>query len=101
MHCLREREKNLSCHPWYRTGFRCDYLPTDMRLVIDGMKGEKEIYVNGEKLDDDSKQNKLDCMMREASIREHLQLGWNVIAVRLVVHAGMTGSLIPEANRRL
>ncbi|NMB12563.1 MAG: hypothetical protein GX977_09790 [Firmicutes bacterium] len=90
-------EKTYPVTLWYRAKFQCGYLPTDMRLLLDGMKGEKEIYVNGQKLelDSESQPSKLDAMMREIPIAKQLQLGWNVITIRLVVNARNDGIVDP------
>ncbi len=91
-------ERDQKTYPitlWYQSAFNCDYLPEDLRLVIDGIKGDREIYINGNKINGEEKESKLDAMMRELDISSVIKKGINEIKIRLVVHKFDDGILDP------
>ncbi|MGE5529973.1 MAG: glycosyl hydrolase [Patescibacteria group bacterium] len=77
---------------WYRTGFEAEFVPADLRLVIDGFKGDAVIYLNGARLND-FQPSSIDAMMQEIPLASLTRTGRNVLAIRLVVNSRSEGLL--------
>ncbi len=88
-------EKTYPVTLWYRSTFECEYIPEDLRIIIDGIKGDKEIYLNEVKLDTEEKRSEFDAMMRELDIARAVKKGRNQITIRLVVNKFDDGILDP------
>lgn len=82
-------ERDVSTYPvdlWYVTDFAMDYLPKDIRLMIDGFKGSGyELYINGKQVMDTPVRSFLDAEIKEVPILSYVHLGTNQVAVKLTV----------------
>jgi hypothetical protein len=79
---------------WYRIKFQAGYLPENVSLIVDGFAGSGwSLFVNGNEVSAEPVRSKLDAQMKAVDIRQHLQIGENVIAVRLVVTSAIDGLL--------
>jgi len=88
-------EKTYPVTLWYRTTFDCEYIPEDLRIIIDGIKGDKEIYINEEKVVTEEKRSIVDAMMTEMNVAKVVKKGINQVAIRLVVNKFDDGILDP------
>jgi len=71
---------------WYRARFALDYLPPKADLIVDGFAGsEWELYANGRRVDSRPVRSAIDSQMKAVDITPYLQLGENLVALRLVV----------------
>lgn len=80
---------------WYRTSFYADYVPDDLRLLIDGIKGKSTIYINGNKADGQRRRCKFDAEIKELDIAHLTTVGENKVAIRLEVFDKVAGILDP------
>lgn len=80
---------------WYRTEFCCEYIPENLRLVVDGFQGDWEIYLNGQLLEGKLQSSDLDCQMGELPIAKLAVIGQNTLVVRLTVSSRTDGILDP------
>jgi hypothetical protein len=81
---------------WYRTWFNANYVPDDLRIVIDGFSGlSRRLFVNGQEIRDPGKRSDLDAEMREVSIHKQASVGRNCIAVLLTANRRTDGILDP------
>lgn len=82
-----EREENT--YPvdlWYVTQVKADFVPEDLRLMIDGFKGAGyRLYVNGREVTETPVRSYLDAEMKEVPLASYFTTGANTIAVRLTV----------------
>ncbi|HEX7072277.1 MAG TPA: glycosyl hydrolase [Rhodothermales bacterium] len=79
---------------WYRTSFEADYLPDDLRILIDGFSGRDfSLYLNGTRVDSEGRRCWLDAEIREVDIRPYAQTGTNRVAVRIEVGRRTDGIL--------
>lgn len=79
---------------WFQARFQAAYLPEKLDILIDGFAGsEWKLYVNGQPVNTQPVRSAVDAHMKAVNIRPHVQLGENIIAVRLVL-TGPTGGLI-------
>ena len=77
---------------WYVASFEADYLPEDLRLMIDGFKGEKyELYINGKRMDETPVRSYLDAEIKEVPLKDYARLGSNTVAVKLTVRKKSDG----------
>lgn len=77
---------------WYVTTFEADYLPEDLRLMIDGFKGAAyELYVNGKRVTETPVRSYLDAEIKEVPLTGYARLGTNRVAVRLTVRKKSDG----------
>jgi len=80
---------------WYRCRFSTPYIPADLRLLVDGLKGEWRLYLNGEPLDGPFSRSRIDAMVKEVPIAERVVAGENLLAIRLTVPDRTSGVLDP------
>ena len=82
-------ERDESTYPvdlWYVTQVRADFVPEDLRLMIDGFKGAGyKLYVNGRQVTETPVRSYLDAEMKEVPMTPYFRVGVNTIAVRLTV----------------
>jgi len=79
---------------WYRIGFRADYVPPQLDLIVDGFAGSGwELYVNGQRVTRTPVRSALDSQMQAVDIADLARLGDNVIALRLTVRNSTDGLL--------
>ncbi|MCC6396928.1 MAG: hypothetical protein IT282_07900 [Bacteroidetes bacterium] len=81
---------------WYRTSFEAEYIPSDLRVMIDGFSGSAyRLFVNGTEIVDKGKRSTLDAEIKEVPIARHVRQGRNVIAVALTARKRTDGMLDP------
>lgn len=80
---------------WYRARFSTPYIPSDLRLLVDGLKGTWELYLNGERLNGPFNRSRIDAMIKEVAIADRAKAGENVLAIRLTVPDRTSGLLDP------
>lgn len=90
-----ERDENT--YPvdlWYVTHFEAETLPDDLRLMIDGFKGEKyELYINGKRMTETPVRSFLDAEMKEVPLKGYAVEGVNAVAVKLTVRKKSDGMI--------
>jgi hypothetical protein len=90
-------EREMSTYPvtlWYRRWFNAEFIPDDLRIVIDGFSGlSHKLFVNGQEISEPGKRSAIDAEMREVAIRQQAVEGRNCIAVMLVVNRRTDGIL--------
>jgi hypothetical protein len=93
------QERDEQTYPvvlWYRTTFTAEYIPANLRLLIDGFSGsEYRLYVNGTEFRDKGQRSWLDAEIKEVTIAESVKPGRNTIAIRLVAERRTDGILDP------
>ncbi len=77
---------------WYVTRFTCQRKVEDLCMMIDGFKGDYEIYLNGEKLTDTPVRSYLDAEILSLPLTGAVT-GENTLAVRMTVH-GKNGGIL-------
>ena len=71
---------------WYQTHVQADFIPADLKLMIDGFKGSGyTLYVNGREVTETPVRSYLDAEMKEVPLAPYFREGGNVITVRLTV----------------
>lgn len=71
---------------WYVTKVRADFVPDDLKLMIDGFKGSGHtLYVNGQEITEKPQRSYLDAEIRTVSLKDVFRTGENTVAVRLTV----------------
>jgi len=80
---------------WYRCRFSTPYVPDDLRLLVDGLKGEWRLYLNGQPLDGPFSRSRIDAMIKEVPISDRVVTGENLLAIRLTVPDRTSGLLDP------
>ncbi|MFW6308431.1 MAG: glycosyl hydrolase [bacterium] len=80
---------------WYRAGFKCEYVPEDLRVLVDGFAGDWTLYINGQEVEKNLQDSKLDAMMKELDISSQTTPGDNQIAIKLVVNSFDDGIMDP------
>jgi hypothetical protein len=79
---------------WYRLSFEAAYLPPVLELVIDGFAGSGwEVYFNGNLVEAEAQRSKIDSQMQRLDLTPLVQMGGNVITVRLTVTRATDGLL--------
>lgn len=79
---------------WYRISFQAGYLPHKLEWILDGLAGSApETYVNGQALTGTPRRSDFDSQMQAVDITPYLQLGENVLALRLVLGSATDGLL--------
>ncbi len=79
---------------WYRTSFLIGDLPPNTRLLIDGFSGSEHLlFVNGQPVNDPGRRSKLDAEIKELNIQPYLQVGRNLVAVKLTAMRRTDGIL--------
>jgi hypothetical protein len=90
-------ERDYKVYPvtlWYRTSFEAEYLPEDIKLLIDGFKGNGyELYINDRKVTDKPERSYLDAEIKALGIIDYIKAGINSIVVKLIVKARGDGIL--------
>ncbi len=91
------QERDEESYPvtlWYRTSFETEYLPSNMRLLIDGFSGrEYKLFLNGKEVKDKGKRSQLDAEIKEVDIQPFIKKGHNVVGVKLLVTRRTDGIL--------
>ncbi|TAH73691.1 MAG: hypothetical protein EWM47_02775 [Anaerolineaceae bacterium] len=71
---------------WYVTSFNAQYIPDDLKLMIDGFKGSGyELYINGRRMTKEPVRSFLDAQIKEVPITDYVVLGENTVAIKLTV----------------
>ena len=71
---------------WYQISLQANYLPPQVNLIVDGFAGSKwSLYINGERAMATPVRSQVDGQMKAVDITQHLRVGENRIALRLVV----------------
>jgi hypothetical protein len=87
MQLLEERDNKV--YPvtlWYRTSFEAEYIPEDIKLLIDGFKGEGyELYINDKKVTEKPERSYIDAEIKAVGIKGYVKSGVNSVVVKLVV----------------
>ena len=82
-----EREKET--YPvtlWYVTKVQADFVPDDLKLMIDGFKGRcYTLYVNGREVIERPERSYLDAEIRTVPMKPYFVVGENTVAVKLTV----------------
>ncbi len=93
------QERDAATYPvtvWYRTRFAASFVPRNLRALIDGFSGkEHALFLNGRRIDDPGRRSSLDAEIKEVDLTAHVNVGVNVVAVRLVVGRRTDGLLDP------
>lgn len=88
-------ERNQDVYPvdlLYLADFRAEYVPDDLKLMIDGFKGSSyTIYLNGREITDEPVRSYLDAEIKTVPLAA--QKGSNRLALRMRVERGMDGLL--------
>lgn len=91
------QERENAAYPvtlWYRTWFDAEFVPEDLRIVVDGFSGTAHrLIVNGQEIIGRGERSAMDAEMREHRIHEHVIPGRNCVAVMLVVNKRTDGIL--------
>jgi hypothetical protein len=91
------QERDLATYPvtlWYRTHFEADFIPENLRLLIDGFSGSThQLYINGKVINDPGRRSSLDAEIKEVAIASCAHAGKNTVAVRLCVQRRTDGIL--------
>jgi Glycosyl hydrolases family 2, sugar binding domain len=79
---------------WYRTTFEAEYIPEDLKLLIDGFKGSSyELYINDQKVNETPERSYLDAEIKAVPIKKYVNTGMNSVVVRIVVNTKSDGIL--------
>lgn len=79
-------EENFPVDLWYRIPFKCDFVPNNIRILIDGFSGSNyELYINGKEVKSKGRRSKIDAEIKEIDVEEFLIKGENLIVVKLTV----------------
>ncbi|HTX99809.1 MAG TPA: glycosyl hydrolase [Bacteroidota bacterium] len=93
------QERDEATYPvtlWYRTRFTAAFVPRNLRVLVDGFSGkEHALFVNGTRVKDPGRRSSLDAEIKEVDIAQHVSVGVNTIAIRLVVVRRTDGILDP------
>jgi len=91
------QERDEEVYPvalWYRTTFKVEHIPSDMRVLIDGFSAKNyQLFINGIEVTDKGRRSKLDAEIKEVDINKFLTRGTNLVAVRLLVSRRTDGIL--------
>ncbi len=77
---------------WFVRTFTCNAKIDDLALMIDGFKGDYEIYLNGAQITDTPERSYLDAEILSVPLANSVA-GENTLAVRLTVHSKNAGML--------
>ncbi len=77
---------------WYVTCFTCETKIDDLNMMIDGFKGDYEIYLNGNRIMEKPVRSYLDAEIMSLPLRDAV-IGENTLAVRMTVH-GKNGGIL-------
>lgn len=90
-------ERDSKTYPvivWYRAGFEARYVPGDIKLLIDGFKGNShEIYINNARVTERPARSYLDAEIKQLPIKDYVREGKNTLAIKMSV-AGKTDGLL-------
>ena len=79
----------------FRSEFACRYLPDDLRLLLDGLRGEYEIRLNGKKVEGKKERSELDCDIPQLDVSKYLKQGKNELEIRIKAKSATGGLLDP------
>ena len=78
----------------YRIYFTVEYVPENLRVLIDGFSGSGyELFLNGKQVEDKGKRSKIDAEIKEINISEFVRKGKNVIGLKIVAERRTDGLL--------
>ncbi|MEA5014511.1 MAG: glycosyl hydrolase [Candidatus Limiplasma sp.] len=81
---------------WFAASFEARYLPGDLKLMIDGFKGESHtLYVNGRQVTQTPERSYLDAEIRTVPLAPYARLGDNLLLLRITARGKMDGLLDP------
>ncbi len=90
-------ERDEATYPvdlWYVTKVEAACVPADLRLMIDGFKGDGyELHVNGRQVTETPVRSYLDAQMKEVPLAPYFHEGTNTIAVKLTVSKKSDGMI--------
>ncbi|HJD24694.1 MAG TPA: hypothetical protein H9694_11220 [Firmicutes bacterium] len=90
-------ERDEAVYPvdlWYVTHFEAEYLPDDLRLMIDGFKGlGYELYINGKRMTETPVRSFIDAEIKEVPLKGYAVEGVNTVVVKLTVHKKSDGMI--------
>lgn len=87
-------EKTYPVDIVYKAEFEANYLPDDIKLLIDGYKCERyTLYINGREVTDKGERSFLDAEIKQILVREYLTVGRNEIAIAMTVRGPLHGLL--------
>lgn len=90
---VERRQKTYPVDLVYAAQFRCEYVPDDTQMMIDGFKCEQyAIYLNGQEITDTPVRSYLDAEITTVPLR-NLHRGLNTIVVRMTVGGKNAGIL--------
>ena len=71
---------------WYVTKIRAAFVPDDLKLMIDGFKGQcYTLYVNGREVTETPERSYLDAEIKTVPMQPYFTVGENTVAVKLTV----------------
>lgn len=77
---------------WYVTRIKAEYVPADLRLMIDGFKGsDYKLFINGLAVTEEPVRSYLDAEIKEVPVSAYFKEGTNTIAVLLTVNKKSDG----------
>jgi len=92
-------ERDEATYPvtlWYRTRFEAEFVPSNLRLLVDGFSGKGHtVFVNGTGVRDKGRRSSLDAEIKEIDIASMVRPGVNIVAIRLDVVRRTDGILDP------
>jgi hypothetical protein len=87
-------EKVYPATLWYRTTFEAEYIPEDIKLLIDGFKGKGyELFINDRKVTEIPVRSYIDAEIKAVAIKKYVKTGVNSVVVKLVVKTKGDGIL--------
>lgn len=90
----RENPNDYPVDVLYKAEFTADYIPEDVKILIDGFKGTcYDLYINGTRVEDKGERSFLDAEIKQVYIAGYLKSGRNDIAIRITVEKRVQGLL--------
>ncbi len=93
MQLPEEREEEV--YPvtlWYVTKVHADFVPEDLKLMIDGFKGSGyTLYVNGKQVTETPERSYLDAQIKTVPLKDYFTVGVNTVSVKLTVEKKSDG----------
>ena len=81
---------------WFAASFHALFVPWDLKLMIDGFKGESHaLYINGQRVTAPLERSYLDAEIMTADIAPFTKPGDNLLLVRITARKKMDGLLDP------
>jgi hypothetical protein len=90
-------ERELKTYPvtvWYRSEFEARYIPDDIKLLVDGFKGNSyDLFINGRRVTEAPSRSYIDAEMKQLPIKNYVKEGRNSVAIRISVSSKTDGLL--------